>query len=178
MMNTIECIKSRRSVREFTEQKVNHNILNQIIEAASFSPSWKNTQISRYVVIEDDHLKEKIMAHANDHNSNIIAGTKTLVVVTFIKNRCGFERDGSFTTKRKNEWQMFDVGIASQTFCLAAHELNVSSVILGIFDHEEIGKVLELAEDREVGALIAIGYEKEHPNAPKRKSVEELVEYK
>jgi nitroreductase len=177
-MNTIECIKSRRSVREFTEQVVSHSILNEIVEAASFSPSWKNTQISRYVVIGDDKLKQRIMEHANEHNSNIIAGVKTLVVVTFIKNRCGYERDGSFTTKRKNEWQMFDVGIATQTFCLASHELGVSSVILGIFDHEEIAKVMELSEDREVGALIAIGYEKEHPNAPKRKSVEELLEYK
>lgn len=177
-MNTIECIKSRRSVRSFTDQKVSHSILNQIVEAASFSPSWKNTQISRYIIVEDENLKQKIMEQTNDHNRNIIAGAKSLVVVTFIKNRCGFERDGSYTTKRKNEWQMFDVGIATQTFCLAAHELGVGSVILGIFDHEEIAKILELPEDREVAALVAIGYETEHPNAPKRKTVEELVEYK
>lgn len=178
MMNTIECIKSRRSVREFTEQKVSHNVLEQIVEAASFSPSWKNTQISRYVAIEDETIKQRITECVNAHNSEIISAAKTLIVVTFIKNRCGYERDGSYSTKRGDSWQMFDVGIASQTFCLVAHELGVASVIMGIFDHEEIAKVIELSEDREVGAIIAIGYEKEHPTAPKRKTVEELLTYK
>ncbi|MFA9375447.1 MAG: nitroreductase family protein [Lachnotalea sp.] len=178
MMNTIECIKSRRSVREFSEQKISHNILEQIVDAASFSPSWKNTQISRYVAIEDDKIKQRIAECAHVHNSEIINSAETIIVVTFIKNRCGFERNGSFTTKRGDAWQMFDIGIATQTFCLAAHELGVSSVILGVFDHEEVAKVIELSEEREVGAIIAIGYEKEHPTAPKRKTVEELLLYK
>jgi nitroreductase len=177
-MNTIECIKSRRSVREFTEQKVSHTILEQIVDAASFSPSWKNTQISRYIVIEDEQLKERIAESAKSNNSNIIRVAKTLVIVSFIKNRCGYERDGSFTTSKCDSWQMFDVGVASQTFCLAAHEYGVASVIMGIFDDKEIAKIIDLSEDREVGALIAIGYEKEHPTAPKRKTVEELLEYK
>jgi len=177
-MNTIECIKSRRSVREFTEQKVSHTILEQIVDAASFSPSWKNTQISRYIAIEDEQLKERIAESTKSNNSNIIRGAKTLIVVTFIKNRCGYERDGSFTTSKGDSWQMFDCGIASQTFCLAAHEFGVSSVIMGIFDDKEIAEIIELPEDREVGALIAIGYETEHPTAPKRKTVEDLLEYK
>jgi len=178
MMNTIECIKSRRSVREFTTQQVSHNILEQIVDAASFSPSWKNTQISRYVAIEDENLKQQITGYVSEQNGNIIRAAKTLIIVTYIKNRSGFERDGSFTTKKGDSWQMFDVGVASQSFCLAAHELGVSSVIMGIFDGEEVAKLINLSEDREVGALIAIGYEKEHPVAPKRKTVEELLEYK
>lgn len=177
-MNTIECIKSRRSVREFTEQKVSHTILEQIVDAASFSPSWKNTQISRYIAIEDEQLKERIAESAKSNNSNIIRAAKTLIVVSFIKNRCGYERDGSFTTSKGDSWQMFDVGVASQTFCLAAYEYGVASVIMGIFDDKEIAKIIDLPEDRVVGALIAIGYEKEHPTAPKRKTVEELLEYK
>lgn len=178
MMNTIECIKSRRSVREFSEQKVSHTILEQIVDAASFSPSWKNTQISRYVAIEDEQLKDEITACVNAHNSDIIHAAKTLIIVTYIKNRCGYERDGSFSTNKGDSWQMFDVGVASQTFCLAAHELGVASVIMGIFDGDEIAQMIKLPEDREVGALIAIGYEKEHPTAPKRKTVDELLEYK
>ncbi|WP_099469026.1 nitroreductase family protein [Konateibacter massiliensis] len=177
-MNTIECIKSRRSVREFTDQKVSHPILEQIVEAASFSPSWKNTQISRYVVVEDNEIKQNIMEYVSEGNKRILAGTQTLVVVTYIKNRSGFERDGSYTTKKEGSWQMFDAGVASQTFCLAAHELGVGSVIMGIFDEDEIARVIDLSEDRAVAALIAIGYETEHPNAPKRKTVEDLLEYK
>ncbi len=45
-----------------------------------------------------------------------------LIAVTFIKGRCGFERDGSYSTKKEDRWQMFDTGAACQTFCLAAKE--------------------------------------------------------
>ena len=41
-----------------------------------------------------------------------------LVAQTLVKNRCGYERDGSFTTDREDGWQYYDCGIAAQTFCL------------------------------------------------------------
>lgn len=56
-MNTIDCIKSRRSVRKFTEEKVPHEVLEQLVELARWAPSWKNTQIARYVAVEDEALK-------------------------------------------------------------------------------------------------------------------------
>lgn len=33
-MNTIDCIKSRRSVRKFTEEKVPHEVLEQLVDLA------------------------------------------------------------------------------------------------------------------------------------------------
>ena len=52
-MNTIDCIKSRRSVRKFTEEKVPHEVLEQLVELSRWAPSWKNTQIARYVAVEE-----------------------------------------------------------------------------------------------------------------------------
>ena len=97
--------------------------------------------------------------------------------VTVIKNRCGYERDGSFTTPRKDTWQMYDAGVASQSFCLAAYEQGVGSVILGIFDQDRITSLLQLPEDRELVALIPIGYPDETPEAPRRKPVSELLSF-
>ena len=67
--------------------------------------------------------------------------------------------------------------MAAQTFCLAAWEYGVGSVIMGIFDAEKVAELLQLPEDEEAVALIAIGYPDETPNAPKRKTVEELVQF-
>lgn len=178
-MNTLECIKSRRSVRAFKPEKVDHAVIEQIIEAASFAPSWKNTQISRYTLIESEELKAKIAESIDfEFNVNTINNAPQLVVISYIKNRCGFERDGSFTTKKGASWQMFDAGIASQTFVLSAYELGVSSVIMGIFDPDTIAEIIDLPDNQEVAALIAIGYEKEHPTAPARKSTADLLTYK
>ena len=67
-----------------------------------------------------------------------------LIAVTFKKGRCGFERDGSYSTKKEDRWQMFDVGVASQTLCLAAHEAGLGTVIMGIWDEDGITDLLHI----------------------------------
>lgn len=180
-METIERIKTRRTIRKFTDEKVSRDIIEQIVAAAAYAPSWKNSQTTRYVVIEDKEIMSKIASDALlgfEHNAGIINNCPVLIAVTSIKNRSGYERDGSFTTSRKDKWEAFDAGIATQTFALAASELGVGSVIMGIYDEEKVKEILGLPEDRAVSALMSIGYPAETPTAPVRKEVAELVEYK
>lgn len=49
---------------------------------------------------------------------------------------------------------------------------------MGIFDEAKAASLLEVPEERELVALIPIGYPAESPAAPKRKSVEELLSFK
>ena len=175
-----ECIKGRRSIRKFKQDPVSHDVIASVVETASYAPSWKHTQIARYVAVENP-LKDQIADQCTDafpNNGNIIKNAPMLVALTVIKNRSGFERDGSYTTRRGDSWQMFDAGIASEAFCLAAYEAGLGTVILGIFDDEKVAELLEIPEGREVVALIPIGYPDEAPVAPKRKPVEELLSYK
>lgn len=177
-MEALECIKTRRSIRKFKPEPVSKDTLEQIVEAASMAPSWKNTQITRYNVIENADIKENIAKNCTlgfEHNCEIITGAPQLVVVSMIANRCGYERDGSFTTSKEDRWEMFDAGIASQTFCLAAHDMGVGSVILGIFDEASVAKAISLPENEKVAALIPIGYPDQECEPPKRKTVEDLL---
>lgn len=178
-MTAKECITGRRSIRKFTEQTVSHDVLAQIVETASYAPSWKHTQIVRYVAVEGE-TKDKLAACTSTfpNNGAIMNNAPMVVAVTIIKGRCGFERDGSYTTHRGDSWQMFDAGVASEAFCLAAYEQGLGTVILGIFDHKEASELLEIPEDRDLVALIPIGYPAEAPVAPRRKSVDDLLSYK
>ncbi len=178
-MKATDCIVGRRSIRKFKNDKISHSLLESIISTASFSPSWKNTQITRYIAIEDTSLIQKIADDFTpEFNANIVRQVSTLIAVTFIKGRCGFERDGSFSTKKGDRWQMFDVGAACQTFCLAAHEAGLGTVIMGIWDEDGITELLDIPETQELAALIAIGYPDIAPDAPRRKSVEDLLTYR
>lgn len=179
-MTAKECILGRRSIRRFADTLVDHELLAGIVETASYSPSWKHTQIVRYIAVEGE-LKNRIGSECTSmfpNNGTIIVNAPMLIAVTVIKNRCGYERDGSFTTPRKDTWQMFDAGIASQTFCLAAHEAGLGSVIIGIFDQDRAEKLLEIPPERELVALIPVGYPAEEPVAPRRKPVTELLTFK
>lgn len=178
-MTAKECILGRRSIRKFKADPVSHELLAQIVETASYALSWKHTQITRYIAIEGE-LKEKIAAEGTSlypGNGKIISSAPVLVAVTVIKNRSGYERDGSFSTPRGDGWQMYDAGVASQTFCLAAYEQGLGTVILGLFDQAPIEAMLQLPEDRELVALIPVGYPDEAPAAPRRKPVEDLLSY-
>ena len=177
-MNTLECIKPRRSIRKFKPDSIDHSLLESLISAASYSPSWKNSQITRYIAIEDSSILSSIINdYTQEHNSNIIKQAPMLIAVTFVKGRSGFERDGSYSTKKGDRWQMFDIGAACQTFCLAAHEAGLGTVIMGIWDEDGITSLLNIPDDQELGALIAIGWPDIDPEAPKRKSVSELLTY-
>lgn len=179
-MTAKECIKGRRSIRKFADTPVSRNVIADIVETASYAPSWKHTQITRYIAVEGE-LKDKIAdecTSAYAKNGEIIKNAPMLIAVTFIKNRSGFERDGSYSTPKEGGWQMFDAGVASEAFCLAAYEQGLGTVIMGIFDEAKAASLLEVPEERELVALIPIGYPAESPAAPKRKSVEELLSFK
>lgn len=179
-MTAKECIKGRRSIRKYKETPVSHELLNEIVETASYAPSWKHTQIARYIAVEGE-LKNKIARECTEmfpKNGAIIENAPMLIAVTYIKGRSGYERDGSFTTAKGDSWQMFDAGIAAQSFCLAAYEKGLGTVIMGIFDEAKTASLLEVSENQEITALIPIGYPDEEPAAPKRKSVEDLLTYK
>ncbi len=177
-MNARECIMGRRSIRAYTDQPVSHQLMDEVVEAASYAPSWKHTQIVRYIAVEGS-LKAEVAKCTSGYAGNgvIIDQAPMAVVVTIIKNRSGFERDGSYSTHRGDGWQMFDAGVASEAFCLAAYDKGLGTVIMGIIDDDKIAALLNVPEDREVVAVIPVGYPAESPVAPKRKSVEELVTY-
>ena len=179
-MTAKECIKGRRSIRKFADTPVSRDVIADIVETASYAPSWKHTQITRYIAVEGE-LKDKIAdecTSAYAKNGEIIKNAPMLIAVTFIKNRSGFERDGSYSTPKEGGWQMFDAGVASEAFCLAAYEQGLGTVIMGIFDEAKAASLLEVPEERELVALIPIVYPAESPAAPKRKSVEELLSFK
>ncbi|MDO5155454.1 MAG: nitroreductase family protein [Eubacteriales bacterium] len=179
-MEALECIKTRRSIRKFKEEPVDHATIDKIVEAASMAPSWKNTQITRYSVIENADVLNDIANNCVldfEFNQKTISRAKQLVVVSYVEGRCGYERDGSFSTSKGDRWQMFDAGIATQTFCLAAHDLGVGTVILGIFDEEKVAKAINLPEGQKVAALIVMGYPNQECEAPARKSVSDLLTY-
>ena len=124
-MQTLDAIKTRRTIRKFTEEPVSHEVIEKIVEASAYAPSWKNTQTARYIIIEETALKDRIAREAVmgfEWNTGIILGAPVLVVLASVPGKSGYEKDGAYSTSKKDKWEMFDAGIAAQTFQLAAHE--------------------------------------------------------
>ena len=131
------------------------------------------------MAIEDEALKNRIAEEATiPWNEGIIKGAPVLMVMTYVEKRSGFERDGSFSTTKGDRWQNFDCGVAAATFGLAAHELGLGCVVLGIFEEKKLAELLELPEGMGVACLMPLGYPAEEPAAPKRKEAVDLLSVK
>lgn len=179
-MEALKCIESRRSVRKFTEQPVTREEIEKVVSYAKFAPTWKNVQANRYVAVTDETKKAAIAEECvmgYEGNKKIINGAPMLIVQTIVNARSGYERDGSFSTTKETHWQSYDAGIAAQTFSLAAHDLGLGTVIMGIFDEAKVMEILDIPEGQSIAALIAVGHPAEEPIAPKRKDVDVILSY-
>ena len=176
-MEAIENIKTRRSVRIYENKAVSLELINRAIETAQMAPSWKNSQTVNYVVIAGKGKKEELLGLLPAFNAETVSTAAAVIVMTTSKYRCGYERDGSFTTKKEDRWEMFDAGLAAEALCLSLWDEGVGSCIMGIYDEDRISAFIELPENQYATAIIAIGYPAEAPEAPKRKSLEAKVRY-
>ena len=177
-MEAIKCIKERRSVRRFKPDLVDRKTVREIVEAASFAPSWKNSQIARYIVVENKDVINKIADECVmgfEGNRKTLNGAPQLVIVTAIMGKSGYEADGSYTTPKEDKWESFDSGIATQTFCLAAHDKGVGTVIMGIFDEYKVAEIVEIPQGQKIVAFIAMGYPDGGTRPANRLSVDEIM---
>lgn len=177
-MEAIECLKTRRSIRRFTEEVISKELITEIIDVARMAPTWKNTQTIRYMVVQDRETIDKLAAECMigfEFNQKTLSKCNNVMLILQKNGICGYERDGSFSTNKEDRWEMFDAGIATQTFCLAAHDKGIGTCIMGVFDGEEIKKYVNIPEGLSVAAVVPFGVPAFEVEPTPRKSVEDLL---
>ena len=75
-MELLEAIKTRRSVREFTGQRIQEKHIEMILDAARYAPSPENLQMWRYVVIRDDQEMKDLIADVSVEATREIFGAQ------------------------------------------------------------------------------------------------------
>lgn len=183
-MEAIKMIKTRRSVRNFTEEKLSEDLVKKIVDAARWAPSWVNFQIARYHFIQDSAVIKQIAEKGVNqfvYNIDTLNKAPNLLVLTYVAGKSGKlepETD-NYVTSKANSWEIFDAGIAAQTFCLAAHANKVGTCIMGVIDDKSISDIINLPDDEQVAALIAFGFpdDDEEIDVPDRHEVDTLVKF-
>ena len=182
-MNAIEMLKGRRSIRKYKDEVVSEEVLKELVEVAKYAPSWANYQIARYNFITDEKIIAEIAEKGVNgfvYNQSTLANTKNLLVLSFVRGKSG-KLDASkeeYATSKSKEWEMFDTGIACQTFCLAAHEKGIGTCIFGVIDADAVAEIIGLPENETVGTVITFGYSDETISSSPRKEVSEIVRFK
>lgn len=177
MADFMDVVNGRRSIRKYADKEVSDETLDKILKAVQWSPSWANTQCWEIVVVRDQANKERLQETLTPTNPARKAMAQAPVVLAV----CGqLERSGYYkgeASTKFGDWFMFDLGIATQSICLAAYDLGLGTVIAGLFDHDRAKEALGVPEGYEVVSLIPLGYPAHESAAPKRREIQDFTHY-
>ena len=178
MQGVMEIIKGRRSVRKYEDRKVSPEILNEVLEAVKWAPSWTNNQCWEIIIVEEPSIRTKLQQtlppNGNPALKAIVDAPVLLAVCAKLRNS-GFYKDQAST--KFGDWFMFDLGIACQNLCLAAYSRGLGTVIVGLYDHNKAAEILNVPPGYEQVVLIPMGYPAKISSAPARRDVDEFIHH-
>lgn len=165
-------IKSRRSIRSFKRDKeISKDVINKILEAAIWAPTAGNVQPWRFFVITNQDIKEQLVSAALDQE--FIRDASVVIVVCTNKT----EANLSYGKRGVELYSIQDTAAAIQNMLLTVHSLGLGSCWVGAFSEEMAAKILNLPQEIRPVAILPIGYQAESPSAPKRKSLNTVIDW-
>ena len=160
----LEAIYKRRSIREFTDAEIPLEQLHEIINAGIWAPSGLNNQPWRFVIVRNSEIKEHLAEQT--HYGHIVRGANALIAVYL-------DKDAMYDAVKDHQ----SAGACIQNILLAAEALGLGAVWLGqiLKKKVEVNKILELADNFDLMAVIALGHPQHHNQKSGRKDISELL---
>lgn len=179
-MEVLDCIRNRRSVRSFTDKKVEYDTIKELLEISSCAPTAQYWQPWGFVVIQDkEELKrlsdkglEYIRANMDNlphfhkytdlfdnPDYNLFYDAQTLVIVYGDKD---------------SHWYMQDCSLFTQNLILAAFDKGIGSCWIGfaeeILENDEFRKKYNVPDNYSIVAPMILGYIQKDQKPPKRRA--------
>lgn len=180
-MEVIEAIKTRRSVRNYTDVPVKQEVVKELIELAAWAPSASNQQPWGFLVLEGrDYLKElsdktKKGIRANIDNSPELQQYKKMIENESFNIFHNASTAVAIYGNTDTSWYIYDCSLAAQNFMLAAHAKGLGTCWIG-FAHKTLNTVEfkqkhNIPEKYELVASFTLGYPaKRVDSGPPRKA--------
>lgn len=169
-MDFLKLAEDRFSVREFSDKKVEKDVIEKILKAGQVAPTACNRQPQRIFVIESEEALAKFRKCTVCHFNAPLA-----MLVCFDKDEC-WKRE--YDGKSSGD---IDASIVCTHMMLEAAELGVGSTWVMHYIPEAVKTEFELPENLESTAILVMGYPKEgtapSPLHSKNKAIEDTVKY-
>ncbi len=149
-MTLLDIIKSRRSVRKFTDEPVEEEKILHIMEAARLAPSWRNKQCWKFIVINQPDIIKKVVEHTGAYNRSWLSNAPVLIVVCGDPSASGVRNDQTYF--------LVDVAIATEHLVLAATESGLGTCWIGAFNADKIKPMLNIPEHIRIVTILPLGY--------------------
>ena len=191
----LEMIKSRRTVRDFSEKNIPEGVIKNAVKAAASAPSGANKEPWHFVIVKDPAVKKKIRVAAEkeekefyehrapdswledlnqfktDWHKPFLEVAPALIVVF----RQSYRDLGS--TRKKNYYVNESVGIASGFLLVALHNAGLVTLTHTPSPMGFLEEILKRPKNEKAFLLIPIGYPAENAKVPSliKKSYNEIA---
>jgi nitroreductase len=198
----LELMKARRSVRRFLDRPVSHETIEKLVEAARWAPSNHNRQGWKFLVFEDrerirelarqarKRLAEKLSgaspllsqhAHETVQHATLFEGAPCVMLVMHKRpTAVSGEATAGLESPDLVSGEPLSAAMAVQNMLLAASALGLGACVMTA--PLLAGEVFEAIPDLPAGlvptCLVAVGYPADSPPAPRRKRLEQILEYR
>jgi Nitroreductase len=146
-MDTIECIKNRRTIRCFQNRPISYNDIEELVASAILAPSACNMQAWKFIAIDDPTVKIKL----TERGSALISKAPQGILVLY-RNDLSYNR-----YLYKDHIQ--SAAAAIENLLLVATEKDLAACWICNLDRpRKIKKLLNIPSNFDIIAYVALGY--------------------
>jgi nitroreductase len=170
-MELSEAIKGRKSIRAFKKQDAPEEIVEKLIDAATWAPSAGNIQPWEFVIVRKPAIKKKLAQAAL--NQPFIEEAPVVIVV------CADEKRSSmgYGVRGGTLYCIQDTAAATQNILLTAYSLGLGTCWVGAFNEDEAKKAVNAPEGIRPVAIIPVGYANEAPSQRDRRPISQIMHH-
>jgi nitroreductase len=170
-LEVFEAIKTRRSIRAFTNEEVSEEEVRKLIDAATHAPSAGNIQPWEFIMVRDPRRKRGLVVAALDQTFIEEAPVVIVVCADEVQSDWGYGARGVAL------YCLQDTAAAIQNMLLAACALGLGTCWVGAFNEEEVRRVVNTPRGVRPVAIVPVGHPAEKPSPRSRRSMTEIVHY-
>lgn len=150
-------MENRSYRRFFQDEKISMDTLKELVNLGRLSPSGKNVQPLRYLLINDEEENERVFPHLKwagylkDWDGPIEGEKPSAYIIIMWEKALPTPRDIA----------LCDLGLATQSILLGAREKGLGGCIFWSFSRKDIEENFNIDDKYEILQVIAIGKPKE-----------------
>jgi len=160
--DTLHCIRTRRSIREFGERMIAPDIIEEIVDAGHLAPTANNIQPWEFVVVTNENTRRKLA-------EMIFYGRFIAQAPVCIATFCA-----------DTKYYIEDACAATENMILAAWALGVASCWIAGDKKtyaEDVRKQLNVPPSYKLVTLVAFGYYQKKVASPRKRKLEEVLHW-
>ena len=161
-MDTIECLKKRRSIRNYTGKEISKEIIEEIVYCGCLAATANNIQPCEFIIIKDKEMLNRI-SDITDYGK-FTSDSDTCVIVL----------------SQDTKYYLEDGSAATQNILVAARAYDIGSCwIAGDKKHycSKIKELLDVPDTFKLISIISLGYTDELNPDIKKKEPKDIVHW-